>query len=74
MSKNKVWNRGKHNGRGLPPREVKEANPVTGSSGGIQAEGSAATVIPARINTVQRMSRDNWVGRVTPVKRGEKKE
>ncbi|TFE25966.1 hypothetical protein [Cohnella luojiensis] len=66
MSKNKVWNRGKHNGRGLPPK--KETSPAASDVTSNQPEGPSSTGIslPPRINTVQRMNRDNWVGRVTP--------
>lgn len=74
MSKGKVWNRGKHNGRGLPPRKDKE--PVAKSEGSNPAEGSglSANTSPTRVNTVQRMNRENWVQRATPVKREDRKE
>lgn len=76
MSKDKVWNRGKHNGRGLPPRKNKEPNPgaVIGASNSQEGASVTAQSLPARINTVQRMNRDNWVQRVTPMKREGKKE
>lgn len=75
MSKGKVWNRGKHNGGGLPPRkQYKELNPPTKNTEGAQTEQPFVTAdsIPTRVNTVQRMNRDNWVQRATPIKREDK--
>ncbi|WP_256760548.1 hypothetical protein [Cohnella sp. WQ 127256] len=75
MSKNKVWNRGKHNGRGLPPRKDKELNPVLQSTVSEQPVVIDSTLnsAPTPANTVKRMNRDNWVQRVTPTKRQDKK-
>jgi hypothetical protein len=75
MSKGKVWNRGKHNGKGLPPRkEYKEQTPTIKSNltSELAGAGSQENVIPTRVNTVQRMNRDNWVQRATPLKREDK--
>lgn len=68
MSKNRVWNRGKHNGAGLSKK-----NPVTP-----EAEGAADTApeeklnkeeLPnPRIDTVKPMNRSNWVTRPARVK------
>jgi hypothetical protein len=76
MSKDKVWNRGKHNGRGLPQRQNKESNPEASNGASLSQDGSGvpAQTIPARVNTVQRMNRENWVQRATPMKRDGKKE
>ncbi|UQZ32160.1 hypothetical protein C2I18_00485 [Paenibacillus sp. PK3_47] len=62
MSKNKVWNRGKHNGGGLPKRNKPP----------VDAEASVSAPeepVNARIDTVKPMNRSNWVSRparVTP--------
>jgi hypothetical protein len=78
MTKGKVWNRGKHNGGGLPPRkEYKELNPpATNSTESTHSEQPVVTTdsIPTRVNTVQRMNRDNWVQRATPIKREGKEK
>lgn len=75
MSKGKVWNRGKHNGGGLPPRKLnKDLIPAANISESMQPELQVgkSDSIPTRINTVQRMNRDNWVQRATPIKRENK--
>lgn len=72
MSKGKVWNRGKHNGGGLSPRKLnKDLIPAANISESMQPELQVgkSDSIPTRINTVQRMNRDNWVQRATPIKR-----
>jgi hypothetical protein len=77
MTKGKVWNRGKHNGGGLPPRkEYKELNPATKSTESTQSDQTIVPTdsIPTRVNTVQRMNRDNWVQRATPIKREGKEK
>ncbi|SDW99367.1 hypothetical protein SAMN05518855_1007207 [Paenibacillus sp. CF384] len=75
MSKGRVWNRGKHNGRGLPSRKEKKGpdNPSGNNAGGQELEPSGLTVndTPSRANTVKLMNRENWVSRVTPAKREE---
>ena len=68
MSKNRVWNRGKHNGAGLSKK----------TPAGLEPEG-AAEIAPAentipeetpnpRIDTVKPMNRSNWVSRPAHVK------
>jgi hypothetical protein len=73
MSKGKVWNRGKHNGRGLPPRkEYKGPDNSIGNNAGnseVKPSGLIEDSIPSRINSVQLMNREHWIGRVNPVKR-----
>lgn len=73
MSKGKVWNRGKHNGRGLPPRKEYKGpdNPIGNNAGssGVEPSGLTENSVPSRINTVKLMNRDHWIDRVTPVKR-----
>jgi hypothetical protein len=74
MSKGKVWNRGKHNGKGLPERKEKVEQKLTEKTNGIEGTISPVNVVPTRVNTVQRMSRENWVQRATPIKREDKKD
>ncbi|QSF42980.1 hypothetical protein [Paenibacillus tianjinensis] len=65
MGKNRVWNKGKHNGGGL----AKRSNPVKSSA---EAETSPANIQQEsnpRIDTVKPMNRSNWVvrpARVSP--------
>jgi hypothetical protein len=68
MSKNKVWNRGKHNGAGLSKK----------TPANVESEGAAETapsedISPLetpnpRIDTVKPMNRSNWVSRPARVK------
>lgn len=68
MSKNKVWNRGKHNGAGLskktPANLESEGTAETAAAENISAE---ETPNP-RIDTVKPMNRSNWVSRPARVK------
>jgi hypothetical protein len=56
MSKGSVWNKGKHNGRGLPAKKQVQDN--TAGPADSNAEDSASP-----INSVKRMNRENWVVR-----------
>jgi hypothetical protein len=73
VGKNRVWNKGKHNGGGL----AKRSNPEKGSA---EAETSTAKIEePAnpRIDTVKPMNRSNWVvrpARVSPKDNENKKQ
>ncbi|MDF9841431.1 MULTISPECIES: hypothetical protein [unclassified Paenibacillus] len=59
MSKNRVWNRGKHNGGGLQKRQHPEA--VSASSE--TPDGSVQEPVNPRIDAVKPMNRSNWVSR-----------
>lgn len=63
MSKNKVWNRGKHNGAGLS----KKSNPVQDSSNPAGTDVRAEEPPNPRIDTVKPMNRSNWVVRPSRV-------
>ncbi|WP_339218344.1 hypothetical protein [Paenibacillus sp. FSL H8-0332] len=67
MSKNKVWNRGKHNGAGLskkaPAAVESEVAPEA-----VTAENLSSEVINERTDTVKPMNRSNWVTRPARVK------
>ncbi|WP_310829115.1 hypothetical protein [Paenibacillus pedocola] len=73
MGKNRVWNKGKHNGGGL----AKRSNPEKGSA---EAETSTANIQEEsnpRIDTVKPMNRSNWVvrpARVSPKDNDHKKQ
>ncbi|OKP99315.1 hypothetical protein [Paenibacillus sp. P46E] len=71
MSKGRVWNKGKHNGRGLSKKNIASEE----TEGQAQpAEAPEESFIP-RIDTVKPMNRSNWVtrpSRTTP-KEPEKK-
>jgi hypothetical protein len=54
MSKGRVWNKGKRNGGGGPPGGNKTKKPAT---------ESIEVVVDPRINTIERMNRENWVVR-----------
>ena len=71
MSKDRVWNKGKHNGRGLAGAHKKPENVTDNSTDTNQAEiaDSNAGDTGNPINSVKRMNRENWVvrpSRVTP--------
>lgn len=66
MSKNKVWNRGKHNGAGLSKKAPAAFE--TDSTETAPAESISAEVTNERIDTVKPMNRSNWVTRPTRVK------
>lgn len=58
MSKNSVWNKGKHNGRGLSKKPAELNEPA-----------APAEELPnPRIDTVKPMNRSNWVSRPARVK------
>ncbi|MCL6604908.1 MAG: hypothetical protein K6T94_18755 [Paenibacillus sp.] len=66
MSKDRVWNKGKHNGRGLAGAHKKAESSIEGSN----SEAKDAELIDSNagdtgnpINSVQRMNRENWVER-----------
>ncbi|MRN56756.1 hypothetical protein [Paenibacillus monticola] len=65
MSKDKVWNKGKHNGRGLVKKDVAG----TEATAAAEPDTTEATIeIPnPRTDTVKPMKRDNWVVRPTRV-------
>ena len=63
MGKNRVWNKGKHNGGGLAKRKEAESD-VTGAA--VPAENTQEQANP-RIDTVKPMNRSNWVVRPTRV-------
>jgi hypothetical protein len=66
MSKNKVWNRGKHNGAGLSKK-----TPVTQEPEGAAEQApveSTEEMTNPRIDTVKPMNRSNWVSRPARVK------
>ena len=67
MSKNRVWNRGKHNGAGLS-KKTPAAVDTDSTAEAAPAEESQAEVINERIDTVKPMNRSNWVTRPTRVK------
>ena len=59
MSKNKVWNRGKHNGGGLS----KKTQPGKETAGSAASSGVPEEPFNPRIDTVKPMNRSNWVVR-----------
>lgn len=59
MSKNKVWNRGKHNGGGLS----KKNQPDKETAGSETSSEIPEETFNARIDTVKPMNRSNWVAR-----------
>ncbi|WP_379151198.1 hypothetical protein [Paenibacillus sp. sgz5001063] len=64
MSKGRVWNKGKHNGRGLSKKTIA----VEETEGQQTVEAPEESFIP-RIDTVKPMNRSNWVtrpSRITP--------
>lgn len=77
MSKNSVWNRGKHNGAGLskkPPVNVEEGSESTEETAPVDNSKDEAAM--ARIDTVKPMNRSNWVSRPARTKpqKPERKE
>ncbi|MEK3792961.1 hypothetical protein MKX42_14625 [Paenibacillus sp. FSL R7-0204] len=67
MSKNRVWNRGKHNGAGLS-KKAPAAAESEGVAETAAPEDHSAEVINERIDTVKPMNRSNWVTRPARVK------
>jgi hypothetical protein len=63
MGKNRVWNKGKHNGGGLAKKNVTEKESAESAT---PAE-SAPEIPDPRIDTVKPMNRSNWVTRPTRV-------
>lgn len=75
MSKNSVWNRGKHNGAGLSKKPPVNTEQESGSTEEIPAEPVQDEAVNARIDTVKPMNRSNWVtrpARTKPQKPGRK--
>ncbi|WNS44745.1 hypothetical protein [Paenibacillus sp. MMS20-IR301] len=67
MSKNRVWNRGKHNGAGLSKKNP--VAPEAASEDQAPAEAVSREEQPnPRIDTVKPMNRSNWVTRPARVK------
>jgi hypothetical protein len=65
MSKNKVWNRGKHNGAGLSKK----------TPANVESEGTAETAAEENISAeetpnprIDTVNRSNWVSRPARVK------
>ncbi|MDQ0195054.1 hypothetical protein [Paenibacillus wynnii] len=70
MSKDRVWNKGKHNGRGLAGVNKKPGSSIESSDPeAIEAElvDSNAGNTGNPIHSVQRMNRENWVVRPSRV-------
>jgi len=70
MSKDRVWNKGKHNGRGLAGANKKVDSPNDSSKpeeGLEEPEDSNAGNTGNPINSVKRMNRENWVVRPSRV-------
>jgi len=68
MSKNKVWNRGKHNGAGLSKKTPANLE-QDGAAETAPVENITPEEIPnPRIDTVKPMNRSNWVSRPARVK------
>ncbi|MBW4081336.1 hypothetical protein [Paenibacillus sp. S150] len=59
MSKDRVWNKGKHNGRGLSKKNAA-AEPSAGQN---QPAPAAEESFNPRLDTVKPMNRSNWVTR-----------
>ncbi|WP_042201219.1 hypothetical protein [Paenibacillus camerounensis] len=73
MRKNNAWNRGKHNGGGLPKRQHPEAIAARTQT---PDENTQEPVNP-RIDAVKPMNRSNWVSRparVVPKENGRKEK
>ncbi|WP_019910343.1 hypothetical protein [Paenibacillus sp. HW567] len=64
MSKNTVWNRGKHNGRGISKKPAAGQLPADPNEPAVAAE----ELPNPRIDTVKPMNRSNWVTRPARVK------
>lgn len=69
MSKNRVWNKGKHNGAGLS-RKQPTSGDNTPAEGTVQPEMETSN---PRIDTVKPMNRENWVVRPSRVIQKTKK-
>ncbi|MEC0167951.1 hypothetical protein [Paenibacillus graminis] len=63
MSKGRVWNKGKHNGRGLSKKNTE----VPESGDQHQPDQAAEESFIPRIDTVKPMNRSNWVTRPSRV-------
>ncbi len=63
MSKGRVWNKGKHNGRGLSKKNTAAEETENRSQ---PAQIPEESFIP-RIDTVKPMNRSNWVTRPSRV-------
>jgi hypothetical protein len=71
MSKGRVWNKGKRNGGGGPPGGSKSKLPTKSKDSSSYPPQPQETGSPEstggftdpRINTVERMNRENWVTR-----------
>ncbi|KWX75534.1 hypothetical protein [Paenibacillus jilunlii] len=67
MSKGRVWNKGKHNGRGLSKKNIAAEE----TENQAQPEQAPEESFIPRIDTVKPMNRSNWVtrpARVVPKK------
>jgi hypothetical protein len=68
MSKNRVWNKGKHNGAGLS-KKTPDSAASEGAAETAPAENLSSEETPnPRIDTVKPMNRSNWVSRPARVK------
>lgn len=70
MGKNRVWNKGKHNGGGLAKKHSSDSESAEPAN---TAESTPELPNP-RIDTVKPMNRSNWVSRPARVTPKETKE
>jgi hypothetical protein len=59
VSKGRVWNKGKRNGGGGPPK----ADKVTGSPQEVETTPTIKINVEHRTERIKPMNRDNWVSR-----------